>query len=178
MEISTSLYGVLHVLEVGLRNRIHTKMTEVFGKEEWWDAVPLYESELKDVSDAKKSLSENGILITPESVVSELNFGFWVKLFSGNYEKKLWVRVLRHRFQANLTRHILHARFKEVKELRNCIAHHKTLIKRDPRKDYAMLLETIKWISPTVQRWIEHHSDFPQVIDRVLPSKPSHPTHE
>lgn len=37
MEISASLYGVLHVLEVGLRNRVHAKMTEALNSEEWWD---------------------------------------------------------------------------------------------------------------------------------------------
>ena len=39
MEISASLFGVLHALEVGLRNRVHTKMTEALNSEEWWDVL-------------------------------------------------------------------------------------------------------------------------------------------
>lgn len=98
MEISASLFGVLHVLEVGLRNRVHTKMTEDLKSEEWWDVLPLHEPELNDVAEAKKNITHRIQQLRPGRIVAELNFGFWVKLFAKTYEKELWVPYLTHRF--------------------------------------------------------------------------------
>lgn len=51
------MYGVVHVLEVGLRNRVHTKMTEALRSEECWDVLPLHEPELNDIEEAKKNIT-------------------------------------------------------------------------------------------------------------------------
>jgi hypothetical protein len=172
MDIAASLYGVIHVLEVGLRNRVHTKMAEAMNSEEWWDALPLHEAELNDIAEAKKNIADRIQQVRPGRIVAELNFGFWVKLFANTYEKALWVPHLRHRFPAKISRKVLHERLSSIKDIRNRIAHHETLIRRDSKQDYEHMLETIGWISPTLRRWVEHHTDFPQVVERRIPKQP------
>lgn len=172
MEISASLFGVLHVLEVGLRNRVHTKMAEALKSEEWWDVLPLHEPELNDIAEAKKNIADRIQQVRPWQVVAELNFGFWVKLFANTYEKALWIPYLRHRFPAKISRKALHERLSLMKDIRNRIAHHETLIRRDPKHDYEIMLETLGWISPTLRRWVEHHTDFPRVAERRIPKQP------
>jgi hypothetical protein len=75
-------------------------------------------------------------------------------------------------FPAKLPRKMLHDRLAEIKTLRNRIAHHETLIKRNSQTDYANLLETIGWISPTIRRWVEHQSNFQVVYGRPLAKRP------
>jgi hypothetical protein len=171
-ELSASLYGVIQALEAGLRNLAHVKMTEAFGTEEWWDKLPLHDEELTDIARAKDSISSRIKQVQPGRIVAELGFGFWVKLFANSYEKRLWVPYLSRRFPAKLSRKILHERLTSLKELRNRIAHHEALIKRNNDQDYQDLLETIGWISPTLRRWVEHYTDFPVVRARRIPKEP------
>jgi hypothetical protein len=171
-ELSASLYGVVQALEVGLRNLVHTKMTENLGTGEWWDRLPLHDGELEDIRKSKENLSFRISGMRPGQIVAELSFGFWVKMFANAYEKQLWVPHLRHRFPAKISRKMLHDRLTSIKDLRNRIAHHETLIKRMVERDYAELMETIGWISPTLQRWVEHHNDFPDVYARRIPKEP------
>jgi len=171
-ELSASLYGVIQALEVGLRNVVHAKMTEAFGTEEWWDKLPLHNAEMNDIAEAKKNISSRIKQIRPGRIVAELSFGFWVKLFANSYEKQLWVPYLSRRFPAKLSRKTLHERLTNLKELRNRIAHHETLIRRNANQDYQDLLVAIGWISPTLRRWVEHYTDFPEVNGRRIPKEP------
>jgi diaminohydroxyphosphoribosylaminopyrimidine deaminase/5-amino-6-(5-phosphoribosylamino)uracil reductase len=171
-ELSASLYGVIQALEVGLRNLVHTKMTEAYGTEKWWDKLPLHDEEMNDIAEAKEKISSRIEQIRPGRIVAELGFGFWVKLFANSYEKQLWVPYLRHRFPAKLSRKIFHDRLTILKELRNRIAHHETLIKRNNDQDYQNLLETIGWVSPTLRRWVESYSDFPYIKAKRIPKEP------
>lgn len=174
-ELSASLYKVIQVLEVGLRNLVHIKMTEALGTQEWWDKLPLHDAEMNDSAKAKETISSRFRQISPGRVVAELSFGFWVKLFANSNEKQLWVPHLSRRFPAKLSRKALHDRLTNLKELRNRIAHHETLIKRNNDQDYRDLLETIGWISPTLRRWVEHHSDFPAVKAKRIPKESGGP---
>ncbi len=171
-DLSASLYGVVQALEVGLRNRVHTKMSEALGTEEWWDQLPLHNGEMEDIHAAKENISLRMNGMRPGHIVAELNFGFWVKMFANTYEKQLWVPHLRHRFPAKISSKVLHDRLISIKELRNRIAHHETLIKRKVDQDYSELIETIGWISPTLRRWVEHHNDFPHVYAKRIPKEP------
>ncbi len=176
MKISSSLLDVFHVLEISLRNRLHTKLTEKLSSENWWDKVGLLEEpDAIEVHKAKKRLAENLYTITPGAVISELSFGFWVNLFNPKYETNIWVPVIRHQFPPKFSREFLHARFSYVKDIRNRVAHHETLLRTNVSRDYKILLETIHWISPTMARFTEHVSDFPQIFARDLPPKPLSP---
>ncbi len=178
--LSEALYGVVQGLEILLRNAIHTKLTERLGQEDWYDYLPLVEAERNEIEKAKKAFEDRIAKATPGKVVAELNFGFWVRLFSGQYEKELWVKHLRLIFAPSMQRKRLHDRLMQIKTLRNRIAHHETLIRRDLPQDYADILEAIGWISPTGRAWIKSTNSFeiryaerlPKQL-RVAPDSPS-----
>jgi hypothetical protein len=170
-EISASLFSVVQALEVALRNVVHNRLTTAFGTEEWWFKLPLHEGELNDIEEARKNIRDRLKEVRPGRIVAELGFGFWVKLFANTYEKELWVPHTTRIFPAKLSRKVLHDRLTELKTLRNRIAHHETLVKRDSQQDYASLLEAIGWISPTIRRWVEHQSNFPAIYRKALPKR-------
>ena len=74
-----------------------------------------------------------------------------------------------------MERATIHERLMEIKTLRNRIAHHETLIKRNVEKDYHDLLELIGWISPTTREWVEFENRFPTTFAKPLRKKPKQP---
>ena len=169
--LSEALYGVVQGLEILLRNAIHTKLTERLGREDWYEALQLVEAERNEIEKAKKAIGDRLSKATPGKVVAELNFGFWVRLFSGQYEKELWVKHLRLIFAPSMQRKPLHDRLMQIKTLRNRIAHHETLIRRDLPQDYADILEAIGWISPTTKAWVKSTNCFETRYAERLPKR-------
>jgi len=175
-ELSEALYGVIQGLEVALRNAIHNVMTTRAGSPAWYDSIPFEEDEREAIGEAKRKIAERPAPVTPGRVIADLTFGFWVKLFTGSYEKSLWVPTLRKIFPLMVGRKLLHGRLVELKTLRNRIAHHERIVERDLLKDYASIIETIGWLSPDVQRWVSATNCFNERFGKKLPKKPTPPT--
>ncbi len=153
-QLSEALYGVLQGLEVLLRNATHETLAKAFQSQDWFQMAPLRDSERNDVQDAKEKIQARIVPVTPGRIVAEMTLGFWVNLYASSYEKELWVKYLNPLFPARLARRQLHDRLSLLRTLRNRIAHHESLLKRDVHQDYKDLVETIHWLSPTFARWI------------------------
>jgi hypothetical protein len=175
-EISEALYGVVQATEVTLRNAIHSILTVQLGSPEWYESFSLELSERETIEKAKTSILDRPEILTPGGVVAELNFAFWVRLFSAPYDKTLWVPQLRKIFPLRLqsSRRLIHGRLVELKTLRNRIAHHERLIcgKRNVKQDYTNILETIEWVSPVIRNWVESTNCCQERFTRPLPKKP------
>jgi len=155
-ELSEALYGVMQWLEVALRNAIHSVINERFGHADWYDKIGLADSEREAVKKAKESIEEAGEIVTSARVIAEVNFGFWVRLCGGYYDKTVWSEYIRRLFPIRIKRKALHKRLMDLKSLRNRIAHHQRIVggKRDLPRDYADILETIAWLSPEISLWV------------------------
>jgi hypothetical protein len=175
-EISEALYGVVQATEVTLRNAIHSILSVQLGSAEWYESFSLEPSERETVEDAKKSVLDRPEILTPGRIVAELNFAFWVRLFSAPYDKTLWVPHLRKISPLKLqsSRRLIHGRLVELKTLRNRIAHHERLIcgKRNVKQDYTNILETIGWVSPVIRDWVESTNCCQERFTTPLPKKP------
>ena len=170
-ELSEALYGVVQVYEVLLRNATHEKLSSGFGNANWWDSAALRDRERDDIREAEQKILERAVSVTTGRIVAELNLGFWTNLYSNYYEHSLWVQHLRVLFPIAIARKRVHERLAEIKILRNRIAHHETLIRRDVQQDYENLLATIRWMSPTLRDWIEENSCFSERYAKRLPKK-------
>jgi hypothetical protein len=162
----------VQALEVLLRNKIHSQMTKDIGADDWYEKVAFLEPEQNEIGDAKRAIADRPRPVTPGRVVAELNFGFWVRMFSGQYEKLFWVKHLHKIYAASMQPKFLHDKLVQIKTLRNRIAHHETLIKRDAQKDYRDTLKAIGWLSPTVRLWVESTNCFEARFAERLPKKP------
>jgi hypothetical protein len=170
-DLSEALYGVVQGCEVFLRNATHEKLAKTL-TEKWWNHTSLRERERADIDDAIASIQTRAAEVTTGRVVAELNLGFWTNLYSNFYERDLWVPHLRHLFPMSMQRKRLHERMENIKLLRNRIAHHESLLRRDVRQDYADLLETVGWISPTLRSWIEDTNCFEERVAKKLAKRP------
>jgi len=86
-QLSEALYTPLQMLEVALRNQIHTVMTEA-SHASWFDEerVLLLESQLEQIEKARADLKEDGKEPIPGRIVAALTFSFWTSMLSPTYE--------------------------------------------------------------------------------------------
>lgn len=102
----------------------------------------------------------------PERILTELSFGFWRFLLAKRYERTLWEFSLRHGFP-----HLARQRRRDIAEpverlhkLRNRVAHHEPIYKRDLLQDVADARTVLGAVSPAALAWAEENSTLPGVI--------------
>ena len=177
--VSAAFYASLQGLEVALRNAMHAQLASRFGVQ-WYDAeaAEMDSGGLARVARAKAELRRNRRDVEPSRMVAALSFGFWVSLLGhggriddsgrrADYEMTLWRPALRGAFphHAPLTRKQVHRPLDHLRLLRNRIAHHEPIFRRDLSRDHERVLEATAWISPATKAWIERHSRAPDLLD-------------
>jgi hypothetical protein len=172
-ELSEALYGVVQGLEVTLRNAVHNILAADHGQN-WQDAIALEASEKSAVDEAKRSIENRRETITQGRIVAELTFGFWVRLFSASYDKTLWGRSLRKITPLRIDRRAVYGRLKDMKTLRNRIAHHNRIIghPKTVATQYHDLIETIGWFSGDTRDWVEQTNCVGERLEKKFPPKP------
>ena len=159
MAIADSLLCSLSVVEILLRNSIHNALSDFYGRADWYDGTGLLDdNQLKDVEKAKQHIIGRKRDVTPARIVSNLTFGFWVTILSGNYNDRFWrpARSLNlktafpHAPKKN-KRNDIQAKYYAANNLRNRAFHHEPLFdQRSLLDDYRRTYEGIEWIDPSM----------------------------
>lgn len=148
VHLSEILYGLLHGLEVTIRNAEHLALSISFGTPFWYDRPATLDFGQPQLGAAGPSWHEHAALSPywmdqiaaaktkpgaagkPGEVVAELTFGFWVDLIQQNNHRSLWVgRRLHSAFpNAHRKRADIHDRLKTLQLLRNRISHQEPVL--------------------------------------------------
>lgn len=170
--LSEALYTPLQMLEVALRNRIHSVMTEA-SHDGWFQDKGglLGQWQPEQLAKAIKDIEEEGKEATPGRIVAALTFSFWTSMFGKDYET-LWQKTL-HRIGRRpdgkgLRRKDFSGPLAQIRALRNRIAHHEPILMWNLPKRYASILELTGWLSPGAAEWCRTHSRF----EAVYPDEP------
>ena len=164
--MSEHLYGVLQACEVALRNSIHLNLSIGFGRTDWYDCIKFGHRELLMIGEAKLNVQKFKAKVTPGQIVAVLTMGFWNRLLAPEYEKSLWVPHLHKAFPhyRKPDRVLIFARLEDIRRLRNRVAHHEPIFKKDQMREYAKVLEAIGWICPSTAAWVDSISMFPRFV--------------
>lgn len=172
MALAEALYSSLNTVEIALRNTIHDTLTAHFGVPTWYDRRGLLEPyQANEVVSTKKRIVNYGNPVTPDRVVSELNFGFWVTILSRNYDARFWQAfrqaTLRQAFpqvpRRERQRVTIHAHFNAIRELRNRVFHHEPLFDDALlRQRHGDVYRAIHWINP---KMVDHTKPFDRFPD-------------
>lgn len=167
MQVSEALYTPLQMLEVALRNRIHSVMRQA-RHERWFDdegflAVPIQRDQLaKAIQDITGDSREP----VAGRIVAALTFSFWTSMFSPAYET-LWQttlhRIARREDGKGLRRKDLSEPLNKIRVLRNRIAHHEPILHWDLPKHYQAMLRVTGWLSAPAATWCRTYSRFTAV---------------
>jgi len=162
---SEAMYPILQGFEISLRNRVHDQLTADHGTT-WYDKIELFPLEKDKLNQARREIADKLQIDSPSQIVGELSFAFWVRLFSPDYEALTWEPSLRHIVPDGFTRGVVYSRFKDIKTLRNRIAHHSRIVDRPVkiRESYEQIMESIGWFSAEMRTWVAATSRADEVL--------------
>ena len=161
--LSASLLAPLHICEVVIRNAVSDALASVYGTNWPWSAVferslsnpPVGYSPRKDLQNSRKGA------VTTGKVIPELKFVFWQRVFTGRHDVRLWNTHLR-RVLPNLDsaksvgqlRQDIYQDIEQIRSLRNRIAHHEPIFKRDLSNDVQKLVTLVEFKCPLTAGWM------------------------
>lgn len=184
LELNEALFPSLHAAEVSFRNSIHAAASAHYGTEFWFDQQDvLMAGQVRSVAKARDKLTQNQKPHTAGRIVAALSFGFWISLFNRPYERqgrnspatrlywhdqnnqpRLLLATLPYLTNRYRARGPVEARYTQVLELRNRVAHHEPIWARpDLRREHDLILNAISWVSPQMRDAIALCDRFPDV---------------
>ncbi|WP_420433831.1 hypothetical protein [Candidatus Poriferisocius sp.] len=180
-QIAAAFLEDLGRLEVVLRNRFDEALTALAASDglphPWYDHRPLFPGRgsrhiLKVIAKAKGRAARHGQPHPPQSnVIAELGFGFWRFLCTERYLTSLWSPALASRFPHHPTPNNavqiqidVESRIDRLHFLRNRVAHHEPLHRRELAADAALILELIRWMCSDTYAWMADLSRIPAVL--------------
>lgn len=174
LNVSAALLRLVAIGEVVLRNALDRQLQHAFGSDRHWaEALDdiLEARALNDIRVATSRAEQAAGGATPGHVTAHLNLGFWTYLLSKPYKDSLWIPALRHAFP-HLRPQIRDRAYKQARrmlDLRNRIAHHETVIGRQPAAEGAAILELLGWIDPLAASWAAEVARSPIPGVRLAP---------
>jgi hypothetical protein len=168
--VSSAFHEELHYVEVGLRNAMDCQLTDwsrALGAQSSWYSdprIPLKPPARSKVAIARANATRAAQPEVHGKVVAELTFGFWWSLLSDEYNRRLWRPCLQFAFDGPVRRARLHAELDELRRLRNRIAHHEPIHRRDLAADHQRLLDVAGRISPRLRVRIDTVGRVPELL--------------
>ncbi len=165
-EISAALWVHIMAFETTLRDFISENLQRIYGVINWW-LVPnlLSRSDLKDINYAIKRLNGRQLPISNENIVANLSFSFWVELLSKRYHQKIWMKLVKFFPAYPGRREDFYNKAREIRNLRNVIAHHGPILRRDLFRDHTYLHEITALLDPELANEVKRKS---RVLDLLL----------
>lgn len=167
-------------LEVVLRNTLDESLI-AYGTSQAWQTIWYRRTRLfpgghgaralTDINTAQRRATRPGVSEVHGKVIAELSFGFWRYLCTKPYLTSLWVPALSnaytghpHSGDARAVRQSVEKHVERVHFLRNRIAHHEPIHRRDLQKDFEAIVEVADWICGDTHDWIRSTSRVPAVL--------------
>lgn len=178
-KISEGLFPLISVLEVTLRNCVHTTMSSKYGTAEWWVVAPLagshdFQPSLEKIRRAKQKIYMRGgaqsvAQVKAGQVVAEVSFGFWTDLFQEELSTLLWSDLLlgiKHIPDDSRKRRKVGKPLQSLKVLRNRVMHHEPILfdqSASPDALHQKGVELMSWIAPSMNVWLGKFDRFAEV---------------
>lgn len=163
-KVSGAFLAPLHICEVVIRNSVSEVLEIVYGPRWPWSigfeqSLPdprFGYSPRRDLHSARRQMPTTG------KVIPEFKFVFWQKMFTSRYDQRLWTPHLRSIFpNADPLQSVADIRqrvyddLEAIRALRNRIAHHEPLLRRNLTDDYDKVRELIGLRCDRTRTWME-----------------------
>jgi hypothetical protein len=173
--LAEALFCSLNAVEIALHNALHNTLAQHFGTPAWYDRRGLLEpTQQANIVAVKQRIAGYGNPVTPDRVISELTFGFWVVILSRNHDARLWrgqhsaplkrafLRIPKRMRQ----RQTIHQQYNEIRELRNRVFHYEPIFD-DPRLPtrYSEIKRGLYWLNPRMVDLLNWYDRFPNVYE-------------
>lgn len=166
--LSSACIEATHHVEVLVRNAIHRQLKAdqpEHGLRSWLiDADVLQPGELGAVEAAVMRIRRLHKPVIDDRVVAGLPLSFWARLVGTHY-KELWKSTLHHAFpHGSGNRKDVAGQLNRVSQLRNDIAHHKSILDVPVAERHRDLLDLAAAVDPAAAEWIVGISQVEAVL--------------
>ena len=176
MQISAAFLPCLQVCEVVIRNSVAHALTLRHGNRWAWERgfIGTLPNPTKGYNQRNAVAKATQGTTDINNVIPELNFAFWQMMFTSRHDAQLWLPYLNQIFPNAPTTNIPHLRneiYKEleiIRSLRNRIAHHEPIFKRNLQQDYERIIKIITYQSGDTANWLIQS----QLVTGLLATKP------
>jgi len=162
--LSQELYIVVNLVETLYKNKLHKKMTEVCGTENWFNMISWRR---KDHQILKETAQKKLNIKLPVHILDDLRLKFWIQTFDGYYDKVIFEPAIKYLFpnydeKEPLKRSTLKNIFAEMQSYRNCISHHRVIIHEEHKmvNYYHKFLKLIRWMDVDYYKLAIQNSRF------------------
>jgi hypothetical protein len=176
LELSAAFFVPLQLCEVSVRNAIVEAIEATYGANWPWETS--FEISLRNPPTGyspRRDLLSVRRLPTTGKVVAELKFVFWEKMLTHGHDAVIWNPHLRMIFpNTNPDKTIQALRTEgydsllKIRDLRNRIAHHEPIFKRNIQEEYNRIRNVISWTNSTAASWV----DKIETVTRMIATRP------
>ena len=165
-ELSAALWVHISALEVTLRKFIFDSLSLVYKTESWW-LIPnlLTAKDRAEFKYAEKRLAMQKRKVSPILVVHNSSFSLCIELLSKRYHQKIWLKIVKYFPTHPGRREDFYKRAREIRNLRNLIAHHAPIFHRNLLRDHQYLHELTMILDPQLAQEVQKRS---RVLDLLL----------
>ncbi len=165
-ELSAALWVHISALEVTLRKFIFDSLSLVYKTESWWLIPNLISArDLRDVLATERKLHKQNRKVTPLLIAHNMSLSFWVELMGKRYHKTIWLKIIKYFPTHPGRREDFYKRAREIRNLRNLIAHHAPILHRNLLRDHQNLHELTMILDPQLAHEVQKRS---RVLDLLL----------
>ncbi|QXI65909.1 MULTISPECIES: hypothetical protein [Paracoccus] len=176
LDVSCAFFAPLQVCEVSIRNAISEAIELTYGPN--WPYEQSFEIALPNPQRAyspRANLLSHRNEPTTGKVIAELKFVFWERMFTGRHDKTIWNHHLRtvlpNLDAAKSVQQLRREAFdtlKDIRDLRNRIAHHEPIFRRNIQDEYNRIKKVVGWRSTVAANWL----DKVETVTNHIPNKP------
>lgn len=173
-QISGAFLPALHVCEVILRNAVAGALERIYGSD--WprervfiESLPAPRSGYKPREDLNHAARKYPLT---SKVIPELKFVFWQRLLTSKHDERIWSVCFDDAFPhmprdspLSRRREELYNQIDHVRDLRNRIAHHEPIFRRDLALDYQRIRTIVSWRCPVTAAWVNRHQTVLQLLE-------------
>lgn len=163
LEVSCAFFAPLQVCEVSIRNAISEAIELTYGPN--WPYEQSFEIALPNPQRSyspRANLLSNRTEPTTGKVIAELKFVFWERMFTSRHDSTIWNHHLRTvlpnldavKTVQQLRREAFDA-LKDIRDLRNRIAHHEPIFRRSIQDEYDRIKKVVGWRSTVAADWLD-----------------------
>jgi hypothetical protein len=166
VEIAASLWVHIMTFETTLRNFLHKSLSKAYGEKCWWLVHNLLtKKDGEDIYRVQKRLKKRKKNIPAQLLISNLSLSFWVELLSTRYHETIWLKIVGYFPVDPGRRSEFHRKAREIRNLRNSIAHHGPIMRRNLIRDHEYLHELTATLDPDLADAVQKRS---RVLDLLL----------
>lgn len=163
LEVSSAFIVPLQICEVSVRNSISDAITATHGAN--WPFEQGFHIRLSNPNkhyNPRRNVQNLRGERTTGKVIAELKFAFWQYMFTSRHDGTIWNPHFRTVFPyADQNKSVQELRrnafetLKEIRDLRNRIAHHEPIFGRNIQEEYDRIRDVVSWRSDVAAAWVD-----------------------